>query len=77
MKQLQQVYNTRLQKSVNLIINKVDNNDSMSYKRYILVKWREYVKREVSFINCVQNAIQKSLWNQAFIQIREFSRQKD
>ena len=71
---LQKMYNARLQKSVGLIINKVENNNYMLQKRYILTQWRDYVKREVNFIKCIQNVIQKSLWSKAFTEIRQFSR---
>jgi len=54
---LQKMYNARLQKSVGLIINKVENNNYMLQKRYILTQWRDYVKREVNFIKCIQNVI--------------------
>ena len=34
------------------------------------------MKREVGFIKCIQNVIQKSLWNKAFVEIRNFSREE-
>lgn len=39
------------------------------------MQWRQYVKREVNFIKCIQNVMQKSLWNKAFMEIRNFSRE--
>lgn len=56
-KKLQGVYSDRLQKSIQMIIRKVDSNDFMSQKRYILTQWRDYVKREVNFIDSIKNVI--------------------
>lgn len=73
-KKLQGVYSDRLQKSIQMIIRKVDSNDFMSQKRYILTQWRDYIRREVNFINSIKNVIQKSLWTKGFTSIRHFSR---
>eukprot|EP00347_Sterkiella_histriomuscorum_P005910 403354803 len=76
-KEQQRIYNQRLQKSVAMIVNRVDKNDFMCQKRYILTQWRQYVKREVNFINCVEKVMTKSLWNSALMKIRQFSREAD
>ena len=74
MQRLQELYTSRLQKSIQIIVNKVDKNDYMSQKRYILQQWRTYVKREKFFIQCIQKVIQKSLWTEGFKAIRSHAR---
>jgi len=49
-----------------MIVGKVDDNFYMSQKRYILQQWRDYVKRQKFFINCVKNVITKSAWSTGF-----------
>ena len=56
-------------------MNKAGKNNYTLRKRYILTQWRDYVKREVAFITCIQTVIQKSLWSKGFSEIRHFSRQ--
>jgi len=59
-------YDSRLKKSVQLLVKNTDANHFMSKRRYILQQWHQYVKNEKAFINCIQNVISKSLWNQGF-----------
>ena len=48
------------------IKNRVNDNHYMNRKQYILQQWSKYVKREVFFITCIKNVMQKSLLDQGF-----------
>jgi hypothetical protein len=74
--QLQNKFNTRMQKSVQMIVKKVDQNHYMSRKRYIWTHWRQYVKKEKRFIEQIKSVIQKSLWKNGFQSIKDHSREE-
>lgn len=40
-----------------MIVSKVNSNHYTSQRRYIFMQWRQYVKREVNFIKCIQNVM--------------------
>jgi DNA polymerase III alpha subunit (gram-positive type) len=73
---LQNKFNTRMQKSVQMIVKKVDSSHYMSRKRFIWTHWKQYVKREKLFIEQIKNVIQKSLWKDGFQSIKDHSREE-
>jgi hypothetical protein len=56
------------------IKNRVNENHFMNRKQYIFLQWSKYVKREVYFIKCMKNIMQKSLWDQGFQAIKQAAR---
>ena len=58
-------------KTVKMIVRKVQDNNYMDGKRYILTIWRDYVKREVKLIRCIEKVCVKSLWAYGLAKIRD------
>lgn len=57
------------------IINRVDNKIHILRERHILQKWRAYLRNRKLCLDLLQKAINKTLWQDAFQEIKNFSRE--
>jgi hypothetical protein len=66
----------KLNRCMSKIIDRVEKNHSMFKMRYIMVQWRDFVTDRKRHIKSLSNAVQKTLWQNAFTTIRLYSEGK-
>ena len=64
----------RYNKALNLLVQRTDQNDYMSRKRYLLDAWRAFVRREKRACRHIKSALCKVVWKRAFDRIRGCAR---
>ena len=69
-----------LAKRANLVALMTDHNQNNHFQgrlRALFLAWARHTKSQYHFARCIRNTVQKAMWQRAFQNIREFSRDKD
>ncbi|CDW80517.1 UNKNOWN [Stylonychia lemnae] len=71
LREQQQEFMKKHQNCLKTLIGRVDNKDFVTKQRYILLQWHDFVQKRKKCIKILENAIQKTLWQDGFNAIKE------